>query len=170
MKNSIILLFLAVASLTSFGANVITLTGTAGYTVGSNDVAEVIAVGDPVEGGTARFSLNGNGIATTRQVANGGTSLINLLPMVIAGPSNTIARGGSTFVTFRVRSKDEYLASFSAPTSISSTAVVIPEDASGPVSIILESSTDLVTWTPANPGTYGSSTMRRFFRVRAVQN
>lgn len=47
-------------------------------------------------------------------------------------------------------------------------AVVIPEDASGPVEIILESSTDLVNWTAANPGTYGSSTEKRFFRVRAV--
>ena len=49
-------------------------------------------------------------------------------------------------------------------------AVVVPEDASGPVQIILESSTDLVSWTEANPGTYGASTTRRFFRVRAVQN
>jgi hypothetical protein len=50
----------------------------------------------------------------------------------------------------------------------SGSAVVIPEDASGPVEIILESSTDLVNWTAANPGTYGGSTERRFFRVRAV--
>lgn len=50
----------------------------------------------------------------------------------------------------------------------SGSAVVIPEDASGPVEIILESSTDLVNWSAANPGTYGSSTGRRFFRVRAV--
>jgi hypothetical protein len=50
----------------------------------------------------------------------------------------------------------------------SGSAVVIPEDASGPVEIILESSTDLVNWTAANPGTYGSSTVKRFFRVRAV--
>jgi len=36
------------------------------------------------------------------------------------------------------------------------------------VNVILESSTDLVTWTQANPGTYGASTTKRFFRVRAV--
>lgn len=50
-----------------------------------------------------------------------------------------------------------------------STAVVIPEDATGLVQIILESSTDLVNWTAANPGTYGASTSKRFFRVRAVK-
>lgn len=51
-----------------------------------------------------------------------------------------------------------------------SNAVVIPEDASGPVEIIMESSTDLINWTLANPGTYGASTQKRFFRLRAVQN
>jgi hypothetical protein len=50
-----------------------------------------------------------------------------------------------------------------------SNAVVIPEDASGPVEIIMESSTDLINWTMANPGNYGSSTEKRFFRLRAVQ-
>lgn len=48
-----------------------------------------------------------------------------------------------------------------------STAVVIPADAGGPVKIILESSTDLLNWTAALPGTYGTSTTNRFFRVRA---
>jgi hypothetical protein len=50
-----------------------------------------------------------------------------------------------------------------------STAVVIPADTNGPVNIILESTVDLVTWTPAMPGTYGTSTQKRFFRVRTVR-
>ena len=50
-------------------------------------------------------------------------------------------------------------------------AIVIPASATGSVQIILESSTDLVNWTAANPGTYGaSSATNRFFRVRAVHN
>ncbi len=51
---------------------------------------------------------------------------------------------------------------------IPSAAVVIPTDAVGPVQIILESSSDMITWTAATPGDYGSSTAKRFFRVRAV--
>ena len=47
--------------------------------------------------------------------------------------------------------------------------VVIPSDTNGPVTIVLESSVDLVTWTAANPGTYGTTTSNRFFRVRAVR-
>ena len=49
-----------------------------------------------------------------------------------------------------------------------SNAVVIPADATGPVQVVLESSTDLITWTGATPGSYGTSTTKRFFRVRAV--
>jgi uncharacterized protein YdbL (DUF1318 family) len=54
-------------------------------------------------------------------------------------------------------------------TSIPSSAVVIPTDASGPVQIILESSQDMINWNAANPGTYGASESDRFYRVRAVQ-
>lgn len=45
--------------------------------------------------------------------------------------------------------------------------VVIPDDTNGPVTIILESSADMVSWVAANPGTYGTTSSNRFFRVRA---
>lgn len=46
--------------------------------------------------------------------------------------------------------------------------VVIPADSSGPVEIILESSEDLITWTPADSGSYGKGRAKRFFRVRSL--
>ena len=55
-----------------------------------------------------------------------------------------------------------------SPPSLPSNTVVIPTDASGPVEIVMESSKDLVNWTRAEPGTYGSDTPKRFFRIRAV--
>ncbi len=57
----------------------------------------------------------------------------------------------------------------SVPTSQLASTVVIPDDGGGPVQIILESSTDLITWTAANPGTYGTTSQKRFFRLRAVR-
>lgn len=48
-------------------------------------------------------------------------------------------------------------------------SVVIPEDAAGQFQVILESSTDTITWTQAQPGTYGGSTVKRFFRTRIVK-
>jgi len=80
-----------------------------------------------------------------------------------AGPGVFINNGLSGVgVTYRL--VDNVSTTTTTPTS----AVVIPTDATGPVNVILESSTDLVTWTAANPGTYGASTTKRFFRVRAV--
>ncbi len=46
---------------------------------------------------------------------------------------------------------------------------VIPEDATGQFEVILESSVDMITWSPANPGTYGGNTASRFFRTRIVR-
>lgn len=71
-----------------------------------------------------------------------------------------------TIVTYRIISN----VAVGSPTTnyIPASAVVIPADSAGSVRIILESSADLITWTEANPGLYGSSSSKRFFRVRAV--
>jgi hypothetical protein len=50
-----------------------------------------------------------------------------------------------------------------------SNTVVIPANTQGPVRIALESSQDLVNWTEAQPGKYGATTEKRFFRVRALE-
>jgi hypothetical protein len=71
----------------------------------------------------------------------------------------------NALMTYRLTNAESGL-SAAAP----SNTVVIPEDIAGTVSVILESSTDLLSWTAANPGTYGASTSKRFFRLRASQN
>jgi len=48
-----------------------------------------------------------------------------------------------------------------------SNAIVIPSSPSGSVNVVLESSTDLINWSAAIPGSFGSNTEKRFFRVRA---
>jgi len=53
--------------------------------------------------------------------------------------------------------------------TVPSTAVVIPSDEQGPVSVVMESSVDLVSWGSAQPGTYSATTAARFFRVRAIR-
>ena len=47
-------------------------------------------------------------------------------------------------------------------------AIAIPADTIAPVDVILESSTDLMTWIAALPGNYPVSPAKRFFRVRTV--
>lgn len=86
--------------------------------------------------------------------------------LVIAGPrtvSLVVPSNQSLVCSYKVMSNTDLVAPH-----VPSTSVVIPSDAAGPVQVILESSTDLLNWTPANPGSYGASTVKRFFRVRAV--
>jgi hypothetical protein len=87
----------------------------------------------------------------------------NGLP-VVSGPAaislQAITASGG-FCTIEVTNPEE---SF-----VPSSSVVIPADSGGPVTLVLESSMDLITWTAALPGTYGTSTTNRFFRVRAVR-
>lgn len=66
------------------------------------------------------------------------------------------------FVSYELSDNDSV--SISKP----SNAVVIPADSIGPIEIVLESSKDLITWTAAEPGIYGATDQKRFFRVRAV--
>lgn len=86
------------------------------------------------------------------------------MPQQIAGPFNlTIGSGigDKVVLTYEIIS--------TTPSTQIANTVVIPEDSSGPVQIVLEQSTDLITWTAANPGTYGATTQKRFFRLRAVK-
>jgi len=69
----------------------------------------------------------------------------------------------SRYVTWKVISTG----AANAPTP--SNVAVIPNDAEGDFEVVLESSVDLVTWTAANPGTFGGDTPRRFFRTRIVR-
>lgn len=52
--------------------------------------------------------------------------------------------------------------------TVPANAIVIPASHEGDVTISLESSIDLVEWTPVLPGVYSSTNEGRFFRVRAT--
>jgi len=86
----------------------------------------------------------------------------------IPGPATiTMVTGASTTATCSYRL---FPNGASVPVAnLPSNSVVIPSNATGSVAIILESSSDFVTWTASNPGTYAPTTQNRFFRVRAVQ-
>jgi len=104
------------------------------------------------------------GVSNFTGVSANGYADSSLSVGTIAGPASIFVQNTTGFKVVTFRLKDNTSTTETVPTS----AVVIPSDATGPVNVILESSSDLVTWTQANPGTYGSSTSKRFFRVRAV--
>ena len=45
----------------------------------------------------------------------------------------------------------------------------VPQEAGSNFDVILEQSSDLVNWTPANPGAYSGTETKRFFRTRIVK-
>jgi len=75
---------------------------------------------------------------------------------------NTEERG---FFTFNIEKNNVDITS----SFVSRTSVVIPTSATGDVDVKMEQSADNVTWTECLPGTYNSSTVKRFFRLRAVE-
>ena len=96
--------------------------------------------------------------------ANSG-SVYSAIGVILSGP-----------VTFQNGKPDEHyflvfkkISSSGTANNISSTSVVIPTTATGDVDVKLEQSADNVTWTECLPGTYNSSTVKRFFRLRAVE-
>jgi hypothetical protein len=60
-------------------------------------------------------------------------------------------------------------AALTSVTPTQGSSVVIPTTATGDVDVKLEQSADNVTWTDCLPGTYNATTVKRFFRVRAVE-
>lgn len=119
---------------------------------------------------TTTLSVNPPGLPTQVRLkaSPDQNSDANQKNLIIAGPADITITvpSGNPFPMFTYRISEN---STNEPPTSPSTAVVIPSDASGPVEIVLESSSDLVTWIAATPGTYGSSTVKRFFRVRAIQ-
>lgn len=76
-----------------------------------------------------------------------------------------IIRSGSTLTQYRF---DEADTTLSGIQSVPANAIVIPALYHGNVSVTLESSVDLVDWTPVLPGTFSGQDNARFFRVKAT--
>jgi hypothetical protein len=139
--------------------------------ISSNETANVIFVGGASSAGVIYQRTGGSSTTITLQSSTssgGGGSVSSVSPLPLVGPATiTIASGAGTVLGIRIVNTD---LTSSGTSSIPSTAVVIPQDATGPVQIILESSRDLINWNAATPGTYGSNATNRFFRVRAIAN
>ena len=105
------------------------------------------------------------GWSTADSYAWGGVASVQ--PLKVAGPGTLRLTSShadtKTAVTFGVTRAN------AVPAVTPSNAVVIPNDAAGTFQVILESSTDMITWTAANPGTYSGTTQQRFFRTRIVK-
>ena len=161
MKYILLASLLIVSGLSAYAQELITVGIGSGYvnsvgtlTIPAGKVAEIYAASNVTYSkATSSGSMGTSGASFAVGDAKEGCKYV--------GPG-LFYSGNYGMLTYRL--VDNVSNTTTTPTS----SVVIPTDATGPVDVILESSTDLVTWTQANPGTYGASTTKRFFRVRAV--
>jgi hypothetical protein len=77
--------------------------------------------------------------------------------LVIPGPGQVQLFGGGA-ATFKV-----------ARAGTATPPAEVPQEAGSNFDVILEQSSDLVNWTPANPGSYSGTETKRFFRTRIVK-
>jgi hypothetical protein len=136
----------------------------------SNPISLSVPEGNIIEFGTPLSAASGS-IYVSLDFGGGASKSSATVDLVgptarYVGPVNLSAglSGVSGFISIPYR-----ITNPSSASVLPSNAVVIPTNAAGNVEIVLESSTDLVNWISASPGTYSSSTQSRFFRVRAVQ-
>ncbi|HEY5044185.1 MAG TPA: hypothetical protein VIK53_19615 [Verrucomicrobiae bacterium] len=181
--NSIYLMLLFVFAITiKAQTQTVTLTATNGlpssFNCASNQIITINSfIGDDNLGSYQSSALisfnNGNCLSISpyhyginsgsTSVSGSGTGVAVAGNAFFTGVTNisVSSYGGVSALTFTITTP-------SVQSSIPANAVVIPTDATGPVQIVLESSSDLVNWTSSLPGTYGSTYTNRFFRVRAI--
>ena len=139
-----------------------------------------LSSGTPVQ--SAPVTLETGDVATVRYISPNafidiqvGTTSMRLdtnnpeqanLP-VIAGPATFklvhFDSLNGAILTYEIRRAD------SPPASTPHNIVVIPDDNSGDYDVLLESSADMVTWTPTQPGRVDATNTKRFFRVRLAK-
>jgi hypothetical protein len=98
---------------------------------------------------------------------SGSSAAPATIPFEVSGPVTITLNPFQTHIDYAVATLE--VTRPASPSVTPSNAAVIPVDANGTFNVILESSTDLITWTAANPGDYSGNTVKRFFRTRIVR-
>jgi hypothetical protein len=122
----------------------------------------IAAYGNVIYIGATLLPSSGILLPLSSWVSSGDGSNLVLDGPVVISYQNFSSNGESILFTYKKYSSV-------SSNSISATSVVIPSSAAGDVDVKMEQSADNVTWTECLPGTYNSSTVKRFFRLRAVE-
>ena len=129
------------------------------YAVAPIDAEEV---GGVLFSGISYLSYSSSASINSWVFSGDSASLILDGPLSISYSTGSSSNGEPFLFTYKIFSS-------ASSTPIPASSVVIPTSATGDVDIKLEQSADNVTWTECLPGTYNSSTVKRFFRLRAVE-
>lgn len=104
------------------------------------------------------------GASDAKDSNKSGNEVGNLAPLEIPGPATiTIDWNAANISLTKVATfKVTRVGTASPPAEV-------PQEAGSNFDVILEQSSDLINWTPANPGSYSGAETKRFFRTRIVK-
>jgi hypothetical protein len=178
--NSVVVLLTAILGLSFTGAaqtpSYVTLySGTNGinYPVQTNQLVSLVGYDWTDQPYVYGILANGKGISLLAPSATQAATNYANIPQIVTGLTNIGVNAGDFkgvnepgWATFQITTPGWTTV---VSNYVPADAIVIPSSVTGNVQIILESSSDLVNWTAASPGTYGASSgTNRFFRVRAA--
>ena len=167
MKSLLILPLVVAFSLASRAGEYVTLNNNKkSVAVNPSDIVQVVSV--LVSGGTSdnlRFDLaEATETAPLLYIGQPGTAGTAVAPnLTMTGLSQVRLEFGNKghVVTLRISKPNE---------GFTSEPLVVPVAQGTSYSVVLETSTDMQMWVPANPGDYAATGTARFFRVKAAVN
>jgi hypothetical protein len=179
MKKNLLILLISIGiteiSLAQYQTFSRTNNGTNAISVPSGEVWQVVNWRATGDSNYSYFGLDMGGDELTFYGTSGAFLSVDNpassqpIGLIVQGPATLRARSqlvNTSLAYFMVVKK---ITSTTSANSISASSVVIPTSTAGDVDVKLEQSADNVTWTECLPGTYNSSTVKRFFRLRAVE-
>lgn len=131
-------------------------------TLGAGDSVSVLFAGPVSSGFYFIVTIDGKELAFTSRVTVNGESQTN--PVIIAGPAVVKARIGPSTPSLTGLMTLEVTRAGAAATS-----AALPISAGSTWQVILEGSSDLITWSSITPGDYPGDGPQKYFRTRLVR-
>lgn len=105
-----------------------------------------------------RIRIGDRTFSFANQAGGGGFTIAGPAVITLDNMQGSAADSNRGIATFEVKK----IGTASPPAQV-------PQEAGSNFDVILEQSSDLVNWTPANPGAYAGTETKRFFRTRIVK-
>ena len=173
MKRILAVILAALSVSTVQAVEYVSLTPTnSSKTVAATDLVGIVGCSNIRSSGvlplTLTFSdgteVNVNLGGYRRDGVNSGTAFATTLGQKYTGLTTIRSKASTDVITLKITSASEINAV--TPSSV----LVLPENSTGDFDVIIESSSDLVSWLPFFSQSVNSQTARRFFRTRVVRS
>ena len=173
MKTILPVILVALSVSAAQAVEYVTLTPTnPSKTVAATDLVEIVGCSNVRSSGALQLILRFSDETEVnvalggyrRDGVNSGTAFAKTLGQKYTGLTTLRSNASNDVITLKITSASEINAV--TPSSV----LILPENTTGDFDVIIESSSDLVSWIPFFSQTVNSQTARRFFRTRVVRS